>query len=190
VPSDKTRGGPEHREEETVAIQNWCSDRDDDDDSDSCATNAFMVAEQCCDTAEKDQEMSGGMEESNKFAAKAATKKQTPPSESIAELSSMFLATDFGDDAKAVLTGDDSKEKDAKSVDEADDKKAHDAKFDDSAEDNQSAAAPAENADAWQQQLSEKQRENVEDERSAWREHAAHEIYCAILAGAKKLEET
>mmetsp|Transcript_8615 Transcript_8615/g.23487 ORF Transcript_8615/g.23487 Transcript_8615/m.23487 type:complete len:99 (+) Transcript_8615:422-718(+) len=98
----------------------------------------------------------------------------------------MFLATDFGDDAKAVLTGDDSKEKDAKSVDEADDKNAHDAKFDDSAEDNQSAAAPAENEDAWQQQLSEKQRENVEEERSAWREHAAR----ARLAGAKKLEET
>mmetsp|Transcript_154757 Transcript_154757/g.494859 ORF Transcript_154757/g.494859 Transcript_154757/m.494859 type:complete len:151 (+) Transcript_154757:3-455(+) len=145
----------------------------------TCATwitNASMAAELCLHTAVTPH--IGGEPENSRQAKREE------------KLSSMLLATDGVNDAKAVLTGDDSKEKDAKSVDEADDKKAHDAKFDDSAEDNQSAAAPAENADAWQQQLSEKQRENVEDERSAWREHAAHEIYCAILAGAKKLEET
>jgi len=72
----------------------------------------YMAVELCCDAAEKDDEMSGGVEESKKFAAKAAKKQQAQDFETIAMQSSMFLAADGGDVAKAVSTGYDRKEKD------------------------------------------------------------------------------
>jgi len=78
-----------------------------------------------------------------------------------------------------------------KDDDKADDKNTDDkAKSDDSkADDTKAAAEPAEDADAWKQQLSDKQRKNFDEEASALRKHAAHEFHYAKSDGTKQLEE-
>mmetsp|Transcript_87669 Transcript_87669/g.283202 ORF Transcript_87669/g.283202 Transcript_87669/m.283202 type:complete len:113 (+) Transcript_87669:459-797(+) len=61
-----------------------------------------------------------------------------------------------------------------------DDKKTEDAKSDDSR---------AEDADAWKQQLSDKQRKIFDEEASAFRKHAVHEFHSAKSDGTTQLEE-
>jgi len=125
------------------------------------------------------------VKEYQKLAAKAAKKQQAQDSKLFELPPSMFLAAVGGDDAQAASTGDDNGEKHVKDDGKADDKNTDDKKTDDAKSDDNKA----EDADAWKQQLSDKQRKIFDEEASASRKHAVHEFHYAKSDGTKELEE-